>query len=219
MQTESMREVLKKSHIIGQHCQRNYDLDQPMPQEDIDVIIHAATQCPSKQNLDFYSVIAIQDRETIEKIYNVTETARGRKNPQVLGHVLLVFVSNPEVVTNPGKENNKSPSRNTEVRNVYENYGADDQLMKNIREDMHQAVGVAAGYVNLSASMLGYRSGCNKCFDMKSVKEILSLDKSEDVILMMGVGIKDDDRPRREEHFTGQIIDSFKKLPIKVKHI
>lgn len=203
----SLRDKIRKSHIIGQHCQRNYDLTKSIPKEDIDLIIHAATQCPSKQNLDFYSVFAVQDREKITNIYNNTVTAKGRKNPQVLGQLLLIFVSNPKVVS--------FNNRNQESRDLH----SPVKFTKNLNDlmiDMHQAIGVAAGFVNITSSLLGYRTGCCKCFDINAAKEILNLCKDQEPILMMGIGIKDDNRNRRSEHFTDKMIDTFEKIPIKV---
>lgn len=205
IQKDSLRTKLKNSHLTGQHCQRNYDLEQTMPEADVELLIHAATQAPSKQNLDFFSVYAIQDRSTIERIYQVTKTEKGRLNPQVLGQLLLVFVKNPDVVT-VNERNGESRERN-------------EESLRFLNEDMHQAIGVAAGFSNLTASMLGYRCGCNKCFDIKAVKEILNLQDGEDPILMMGIGIKDATRNRRVEHNTGKMIDTFKKIPLKVVRV
>lgn len=205
IQKDSLMTKLKNSHLTGQHCQRNYDLEKAMPEADVELLIHAATQAPSKQNLDFFRVYAIQDRSTIEKIYQVTQTDKGRYNPQVLGQLLLVFVKNPDVVS-VNDRNGESRERN-------------EQSLKLLTEDMHQAIGVAAGFSNLTASMLGYRCGCNKCFDKQEVKEILNLKDGEDAILMMGIGIKDDNRNRREEQVTGEVIDTFKKIPIEVTRI
>ena len=63
---------IRKSVIRSQHCQRNWDLDRPVPQADIDLMIHAATQCPSKQNNAFYSLGVVQDRNIIEQIHENT---------------------------------------------------------------------------------------------------------------------------------------------------
>jgi len=199
--------IVKAIHR-GQHCQRNWKLDEKMPSVDIETIITSATQCPSKQNLDFYSVIAIQDREIIESIYETTMTAKGRKNPQVLAHLLLIFVENPEVT---------QIDRNSEIRGKMTKHTS--LTLSAMEEDLHQAIGVAAGFVNVTSSMLGYRTGCNKCFDTDTVKEILQLGEGERPILMMGVGIHNEDRGRREEHKEGFMIDAFKKVPIKVRHI
>ena len=53
------RQMIKKSIQKSQHCNRNWDLTQEMPQADIDLMIEAATQCPTtttvlgKFNIDF----------------------------------------------------------------------------------------------------------------------------------------------------------------------
>ena len=46
-------EIIKAIHR-SQHTQRNYDLSKKIPQADLDLIIEAATQCPSKQNIAYY---------------------------------------------------------------------------------------------------------------------------------------------------------------------
>ena len=109
-------ELFKAVHR-SQHVQRNFDLSKQMPEQDISTIITAATQCPSKQNVAFYKVHAITNRDVIEEIYECTTCspdsspdASGNKygrtfynfpkkknkanypeNPQVLGNLVLVF--------------------------------------------------------------------------------------------------------------------------------
>ena len=145
-----------------------------MPQEDIDLIIEAATNAPSKQNLNLFKLHVIQDRDLIETIH---EKTRGfgpiddvlHTNSQVLGHVLLAF----------------SPVE--EIKDTLDK----DSI---VAEDLNQAIGIAAGYVNLVATQLGYASGCCKCFD--SLVDIFG----ERVTLLMGVGIPDQKRHRQEHH-------------------
>lgn len=210
-----LRETLIEKHIQGQKCQRNWDLSQNMPEEDVQAILHAVTQCPSKQNLDYYSVIAIQDRSIIEKIYHdYTLTAKGRKNPQILGQLLLVFVTNKPTYAD----------RNREIRNVYnvkETVAQPTQgnMDKAIFEDMHHAIGIAAGFANVTANMLGYKTGFNRRFDNDEVNSLLEVDKHEHAVLMLGIGIPDLTRDRKEEHYEKAEIISFPKIPIKVKRI
>ena len=52
---------LKKIIHKSQHCQRNWDLSKEIPQEDMDIMLEAITQCPSKQNKAFYKVHFITD--------------------------------------------------------------------------------------------------------------------------------------------------------------
>ena len=53
---------IKKAVIRSQHVQRNWDLSQEMSQDDIDLLVHAATNCPSKQNIAFYKLHVLTDR-------------------------------------------------------------------------------------------------------------------------------------------------------------
>lgn len=203
---DQYRKFLKDTVIKGQKCQRNWDLSKQIPEEDLDVIIHAATQCPSKQNLDLYSLLVIQNREIQEKIYENTWTRPGeeigRYNPQVLANTLLVFL--PKMPSDY--------SRNREVKNI-----DDDFKLKVLKEDRHQAVGVAAGFVNVIAQSLGYSTGCNRCFNPTAIKEILNIDVHP--VLMMGIGFKDEQRNRRMEHVKDTKVQSFKKLPIPITFI
>ena len=85
-----------------------------------------------------------------------------------------------------------------------------------IDKDLHQSVGVAAGMVNLSASLLGYQTGCCACFNSNKVKDILKT--KDEPILLMGIGIKDDTKNRRQHHVTDDMIPSFNKS-INVNYI
>ena len=63
---------IKKAIIRSQHCQRNWDLSKSIPDEDIEMIKTAVTNCPSKQNVAYYKVIFVTDRDKIERIYETT---------------------------------------------------------------------------------------------------------------------------------------------------
>lgn len=194
------RDLLNDIVIKGQQCQRNWDLSKQIPKEDLDVIIHAGTQCPSKQNLDYYSLLVIQNQEIQKEIYK-NSWGGSRYNPQVLANTLFVFV--PKEPTNT--------SRNSTVRQEIKNH-------QHILEiDMHQAIGVSSGFMCVISHLLGYSTGFNKCFDGKAVKEILSTDYKP--ILMLGVGFKDESRNRQIDHVEGVKIVSFYKINIPVTYI
>ena len=55
-------QMIKKSIHKSQHCNRNWDLSKTIPQEDVDLIVESATQCPVKQNLNFYKYNFIKER-------------------------------------------------------------------------------------------------------------------------------------------------------------
>ena len=77
------------------------------------------------------------------------------------------------------------------------------------------AVGIAAGYANVTSAMLGYGTGCCACFDDKAIGKLLNAKKG--ILLMMGIGFKDPNRPRREHHETGFIFPTKAKQKIRVK--
>lgn len=210
---------IKNAIIKSQHCQRNWDLSKTIPQEDLDLLIHAVTNCPSKQNVAFYKVHFITNRDMIEKIHSCTsgfttnfETGESQTNSQTLANLLIAF----ELVSyenQPTQDN----FRNDEIEHVkLENASEMDKWILN--RDQQVAIGIAAGYVNVVSSILGYSTGCCSCFDGKSVAEALG-EPTADVGLLMGVGFKDTSRPRREHHLTNFVFPTKKKQDIEVNLI
>ncbi len=197
----SFNKMLRETIHESQKCQRNWDLSKDIPQEDKDLIVEAATNSPSKQNLNYFNLHVIEDRDMIEKIHSHTEgfgpiyktydanktpherAKDGRAhfeegdgegtwytNPQVLGQMLLAFTKNEP----------------TQIREEDDDY----------EEDRAMAIGISAGYVNVIATQMGYSTGCCKCMDSQAVKDILG----ESPVLLMGVGVADTKRDRREHH-------------------
>lgn len=179
------KQMIKKSIHKSQHCQRNWDLTKQIPKEDIELIVDSAVNCPTKQNLNFYKVHAITNRELIEKIHDKTkgfevfgedrQVVDVKTNSQTLANLLLVFTKD-------------SPSYAREQIEI------DDEKAKTYEDDRHIAIGIAAGYVNLTSTMLGYSTGCCKCFDSNEIKNMLG----ESPMLLMGIGYSDDEKIRTE---------------------
>jgi nitroreductase len=195
---------LKKAIHRSQHCQRNWDLTKEIPDEDMDLIITAATQCPSKQNIAHYKVHAITNRDLIEKIHQNTVGFQViHTNSQVLANLLLVLEHNPVNTHNNLFSYNKDLSQSEKANSFL--------------RDAHMAVGVAAGYINVVSSIIGYSTGCCACFDNLAIKELLGLEN--DVLLMMGVGFKDPDLNRRVHHENHDFtFPAIKKEEIAVKY-
>lgn len=200
---------IKKAVIRSQHVQRNWDLSKEMPQDDIDLLVHAATNCPSKQNFKFYDLHVITNRNTIEEIYKHTKglgikneesgKVEMTTNSQVLAHSLFIFTDTV---------------RSAQYKEKWKN--DDDALEKNWMRDQDMAIGIAAGYVNVIASQLGYGTGCCACFMNDPIQEIIGSDGK--IVLMMGVGLKDDSLNRRVHHETGRMMHTFIKEPITVHY-
>lgn len=206
----------KDAICISQHTQRNWDLSREIPQEDMDLLIHAVTQCPSKQNIAYYKAHFITNRELIENIHLVTtfksrfEKYKIMTNPQVLSNLLIVF---EKVNFIPSLYDDMPRSNETDAIIAGT---ATNQDMEFLRRDADMAVGVAAGYLNLTASLMGLRTGCCVCFDKTATKEILRLENEP--LLLMGIGYKNSGKNRRIHHYMSDVIFWSKvKQPIEVK--
>jgi nitroreductase len=206
----NLHEEMKKAVVRSQHTQRNWDLSKEMPQDDIDMLVHAVTTCPSKQNFAFYNVHVITNRETIEQVHElttglgVTDPKTGVRtditNSQTLANLLIVF----EEADVSEAYKYKLKSRDSDSEFTY-------------NKDKDMAVGIAAGYVNVIASMLGYQTGCCACGQFDKIQEVLGLKNAP--ILLMGVGYKDPNRERREHHTLGVKVTRRVKEPISVSYI
>lgn len=213
MQFTDVHKEIRNAVTRSQHCQRNWDLTKEIPQEDLDLILHAATQCPSKQNNAYYRLYAITNREIIEKIYENTvgftvsfEPLVRTTNSQTLANLLLVYTEEDL--------NREKFNQNEEYAFMHsvDDQKAQDSTMK-LERDAKVALGISAGYVNLTASLMGYSTGCCQCFDSPEIMKIIGSDKKP--ILLMGVGFKDTDRPRREHHKEDYTFPTFKKSEIE----
>lgn len=203
-----MHKEIKKAVIRSQHTQRNWDLTRQVPQEDLDLFVHAVTNCPSKQNFAFYNAHFITDRSIIEKIHDLSlglgyahpETGKRVEctNPQVLANLLVVF----EEATMSDAYWAKFALRDKSSQRIFE-------------KDRDMAIGIASGYLNVTASMVGYQTGCCACYDEDGVRDLLGLENQP--VLIMGVGFKDPGKQRREHHTDGVKIPRRVKEEIKTK--
>lgn len=204
------RSIIRDAIIKSQHCQRNWDLDQAIPKEDLDMILMAATQCPSKQNLAYYRCHFIQDRDLIEKIHESTMGFGSHTNSQIMANLVIVFEEYGDLASDAYNKRNQQTRELVEKDLDRSGINVDKQLDVN----RQQAVGVAAGYVNLVASLLGYSTGCCRCMVPGNIEKILDL--KNPVQLLMGIGFKDGSRNRREHHTEDFVFPTFKKQEIPV---
>ena len=197
----------------SQHCQRNWDLSKEIPQEDLELLVTAATQCPSKQNVAYYKAHFITNRGIIEAIHEQTNgfttPAKTTTNTQVLANLLVVL---------EGYYAEPDPEFRNDQWEFVKKGTATEGIMNTIKRDQHMAVGIAAGYLNVTASLLGYSTGCCACFDPAGIKQILGLDNEP--VLLMGIGFKDPDLNRRIHHKDHSFVFPTKeKQPIPVNFI
>tara|TARA_B100000131_G_scaffold274197_1_gene276001 strand:+ start:627 stop:1340 length:714 start_codon:yes stop_codon:yes gene_type:complete len=204
---DAFGKVIKSAVHTSSRCQRNWNLNKKIPIQDLNVIETALTACPSKQNYIFYKPYMITHRETIDKIYHCTSDGsnnwpdgKPQLNPQCLAQLLIVFTWSDEYIKQVESDNIAHLYRNDEVKKEIES----GKEHPNIDFQRVMSIGLAAGYVNLAANMLGYRTGCCTCFDPQAVGRIIK--SSGRPILLMGVGIADENRPRREHHKDHNVI-------------
>lgn len=217
MEFTDVHKEIRNAVTRSQHCQRNWDLTQTIPEEDLNLILHAATQCPSKQNNAYYKVYAITNREMIEKIHDTTKGFTVSYNPlqhttnsQTLANLLLVYVDEPL--------DREKFNRNEQYVDMHSvDQIAASKAERTLNNDKKIALGISVGYVNLASSLLGYSTGCCSCFMGGDVQEVLGI--KNDVLLLMGVGFKDPKRNRREHHNLDYTFPTFKKSDIEVNII
>jgi nitroreductase len=182
---------LEKIIEESSYCQRNWDLSKQIKQEDIETMKVAVSRCPSKQNRIFYKVLYTQNRSIIEKIHEQTdgftidfEDKSTTTNPQVLANILFIFVRDKE---------NKEGVRTIEEWN-------DGNVVGQGRtyQDEDRSIGVASGYLAMTANILGYKTGYCQCFNDNKIKELLQIDN--EILLLIGVGYEDTTKSRLEHH-------------------
>lgn len=191
----SMNELLNSLIPESQHCQRNWDLTKSISPEDIETLKLAVSQCPSKQNRAFYKVAFIQNRQIIEDIHETTdsfvvqwEPRLATTNPQTLANLLVVFMRNRNYEELPRTESEASMGV-VEGKNGSINYCA--------KVDEDRAIGIAAGYLNLTAHLLGYKTGF---YNAQHNNDFLCHMLNGEVLLALGIGFEDVNRNRREHH-------------------
>jgi nitroreductase len=216
---------LERAIHVSQHCQRNWDLSKPVPDADLELFKTAIGQCPSKQNLAFYRAHLVTSRAIIEKIHARTsgfsmpsadpnEETVITTNPQVLANLLVVFEEITPDVSKP-----IDAIRNDQTRELAANAEAvHPHTAWTLERDRHMATGIAAGYLNLTASLLGYSTGCCACFDSAAIKEIMGLEGEP--MLLMGIGFKNPEVGRRVHHADPDFLFPTKpKQPIEIRTV
>ena len=215
MLQEHTHNEISKAIVKSQHTQRNFDLTKKIPEEGMKIMMNAVTECPSKQNIAYYKVHFIEDRDLIEDIHSHTRGFVTKKhesgyetNTQVLANLLVLF----ERHLPNDRLSDDSVKRNDQTRYFQEHGEWEDVVVR----DMHTSVGIAAGYLNLTASLLGYRTGCCQCFDSDKLKEVALLEDAP--LLLMGVGYHQKGINRRKHHIRDDFLFSAKKkMPIETK--
>ena len=196
----------------SQRCQRNWDLTKSIKDEDMELFKTAVSQCPSKQQRIWYNVVFVTNRKIIEDIYSKTDKfdypyedwkelqkitpGIGKTNSQTLANLLVIFNSDYDL----------------RPLNTLDEFDKEWNLPFFVGE----AIGIASGYLNLTAHLLGYKTGYCAGFDKEAVDRILGTKKSK---LILGIGYPDKTRDRKEHHLDPSYIFPSYDKEIKIRVI
>lgn len=190
----------------AQRAQRNYDLTKSIPQQDLETLIYAAVNSPSKQNETHYSLYVYTDQNMIRQIYNYTkkftlikdqsdrEKTFGEKdgkywqndensvtNSQVLANSLFVYVQEQGEARGGTHAIGQKNSQGN-AATIY-------------NEQQSYSIGISVGQLILTANLLGYRTGICSAMDSRPIKKLVGTDNS--VKLLVGVGFENINNDRR----------------------
>ena len=192
-----MNQEIKKAVDTSQRAQRNYDLSKDIPQEDLETLIYAATNSPSKQNETHYSLHVYTDQHIIREIYNHTklfslgaktdegmfkeengkfyqDKDRSVHNSQILANVLFVFA----------EDHGEARGGNSFIAQNTKDFTTESYL--NYTEQINYSIGIATGELLLSAALLGYKTGLCSAFPKGKVGKLIGSDY--DPKLLVGIG-------------------------------
>lgn len=217
-----IRTDIKAAVDITQRAQRNYDLSKSIPQEDLDTLIYAASNSPSKQNETHYELHVYTDQDKIRQIYNHTkkftlikdagdadnmhgvdkdgnfwqDDSRSVKNSQILSNVLFVYVRT------------KGQARGMTHKTGQENKSTQAEIL--YFEQLNYSIGISVGELILSASLLGYSTGICSALDTTPIKNIIK--SNESPTLLVGVGIPNShlDRTQHAEVLNSDVPEKFR---------
>lgn len=203
---------LNTTLAVSSHCQRNWDLSKEISKDDVETILTAIKQAPSKQAGTYFKVKATTDRSLIEDVFRNTsspnshwdyediaeiERLRRKTQPQILGQLLLAFFEDD------CWENDKRRCAD------YFDDAPPEYSKMIFKQNRDQSVGIAIGYIKLTAELLGLKSGCCASFDEEIIKKVYNEEKTP--IILMGIGHGDKTRARTKHHVYDHRVQPFRK--------
>ena len=171
-----MHEQIKNAISTTQRAQRNYNLTKTIPQEDIETLIYAASNGPSKQNETHFNLRVYTDPVIIEKIHQTTKL-----------YTMFSEDNIDEVFDDKDGQFNTKEEYTITNSQIYANavfVWCDDTA--NLRGGTHIlgarkdasfiskqtlfeqkafSVGISSGQLTLTAALLGYKTGYCSAFE------------------------------------------------------
>lgn len=194
-----MHNILNTAINTSQRAQRNYDLSKSIPDSDLETLIHAAVNSPSKQNETHYSLNVYTDQQEIYEIYKCTKKFTTQVTPEEHTYMLNTgnalpddrYILNSQIMANAlfiySEFNGKS---NCSTHWIAQHSPVDALSNKLYQEQKTFSIGISAGELILTAALLGYKTGICSAFDSTGVGKIINADNSSNIRLLVGVGFE-----------------------------
>lgn len=216
-----MNSEIKQAVAVTNKAQRNYDLTKCIPQEDLDTLIYAAVNSPSKQNETHYSLHVYTDQAIIKQIYSHTKKftmirdrqdqdesfkveddvfiqndAKSITNSQVYANALFVYVAE------------QGQTRGSQHRAAKEN--PNSNAAKVYGEQVAYSMGISVGELILSAGLLGYTTGICSALDTRPIRDILGTKQNPKLLVGVGYPNSQLDRTQHSNVLNRDIPEKFR---------
>lgn len=206
-----MNNEIKNAVDIAQRAQRNYDLSKTIPTRDLETLIYAAANSPSKQNVIHYQLKVYTDQKIIQEIHkhtkNFTLHLPGKTdgiievrdsqvwhnpeysvtNSQTLANALFIYIND--------SDHSKAIAGDHLLYAQQENKNEDSVVQKIFKEQQTYSIGISVGELILSAALLGYKTGLCSGFNQEKVNKIINAE--EEIRLIVGIGFENVGMDRR----------------------
>ena len=212
---------LKKAIDSAQRSQRNYDLSKSVPQDDLDTLIYAAVNSPSKQNETHYSLYVYTDQDIIRQIYSHTKKftmirdkqdqdesfkveddvfiqndAKSVTNSQIYANALFVYVAE------------QGDTRGSQHKAAKEN--PNSTAAKVYNEQVAYSMGISVGELILSAGLLGYKTGICSALDTRPIRDILGIKQNPKLLVGVGIPNSQLDRTQHSDVLNKDVPEKFR---------
>lgn len=165
-------------------CQRNFDWSKPLPNKHVKTILNVASSMPTKQQLQYYHISAIENEAIAREFYTTCTQSDGTPyaNSQTYAPLLLIWTCN-------------------------KNYQDHDPY-----NDVHMAVGISSAAAALTAANLGYKTGFCKCIDKEMVVPFYKKHFGKTIVdpcLALGIGHPLDGYTRHDAILDDKIVTTI----------
>jgi len=216
-----MNNEIKQAVDLTNKAQRNYDLTKSIPQEDLDTLIYAAVNSPSKQNETHYSLHVYTDQTIIKEIYSHTKKftmirdkqdqdesfkveddvfiqndAKSVTNSQIYANALFVYVAE------------QGDTRGSQHKAAREN--PNSTAAKVYNEQVAYSMGISVGELILSAGLLGYKTGICSALDTRPIRDILGIKQNPKLLVGVGIPNSQLDRTQHSDVLNKDVPEKFR---------